>query len=62
MFPPQGLPVVFMAQAVILLTVTAQDQLRTAGKLTPSRQTWWRVALIFAGMGVVLVLVPIMRP
>jgi hypothetical protein len=54
MFSSPALPVVFVALAVIFLTVTVQDYLRTEGKLTPSRHTWSRVALIFAGVAVIL--------
>jgi hypothetical protein len=47
---------VIVGLAVIFLTGTVQDYLSTEGKLTPSRHTWLRVALIFAGVGVILAL------
>jgi hypothetical protein len=56
MFPPPPVATMLVALAVIFLTVTVQDYLRTEGKLTPARHTWLRVALIFAGIGTILVL------
>ena len=62
MFPPPALAIVFVGLAVIFLTVTVQDYLRTEGKLTPSRHTWLRVALIFTGVGVILTLFQAVGP
>jgi hypothetical protein len=56
MFPPPALAIVIVGLAVIFLIGTVQDYLSTEGKLTPSRHTWLRVALIFASVGVILAL------
>jgi hypothetical protein len=54
-FPPLGS--VFVALAVIFLSVTVRDYLKAEGKMTPSRQAWLRVAFIFAGVGIALYVV-----
>lgn len=51
----QNLPVlgtVFVGLAVIFLSLTIRDYLRSEGKLTPARRTWLRIALIFAAVGI----------
>ena len=48
-FPPLG--PVFLALAVIFLSVAVQDFLKAGSKMTPFRQAWLRVAFIFAGIG-----------
>jgi hypothetical protein len=54
-FPPLG--PVFVALAVIFLSVVVRDYLNAEGKMTPSRQTWLRVVVIFAGIGTALYVV-----
>jgi hypothetical protein len=53
-FPPLG--PVFVALAVIFLSVVVRDYLNAEGKMTPSRQTWLRVVVIFASVGIALCL------
>jgi hypothetical protein len=43
---------VFVALAVIFLSVVVRDYLIAESKMTPSRQAWLRVAFIFAGVGI----------
>jgi len=47
-----SLGAVFVALAVIFLGVAVQDYLKAEGKMTPARQAWLRVALIFAGISI----------
>ena len=46
----------FFALAVIFLIVSVKNYLRTTGETNPARQTWLRVSLIFAAVGIVLAL------
>jgi hypothetical protein len=43
---------VFVALAVIFLSLVVQDYLKAEAKLSPSRQAWLRIAFIFAGVGI----------
>jgi hypothetical protein len=47
---------VFVALAIIFVALALRDYLRGEGQLTPARQTWLRVAFIFAGVGIGLYL------
>jgi hypothetical protein len=47
---------VFIALALIFLAVSLRDYLKNKGKRNPARQTWLRVSLIFAAVGVALAL------
>jgi hypothetical protein len=56
----QRLPVlgpVFVALAVIFLSVVVRDYLMAESKMTPSRQAWLRVAFIYASVGIALYVV-----
>ena len=53
--PPLG--PVFVALAVIFLSVAVRDYLTAENKMTSSRQAWLRVAFIFAGVGIALYVV-----
>jgi hypothetical protein len=51
----QSLPLlgpVFVALAMIFLSVAVRDYLKAEGKMSLSRQAWLRVAFIFAGIGI----------
>lgn len=51
----QSLPLlgpVFVALAVIFLSMTVRDYLKAEGKMSLSRQAWLRVAFIFAWVGI----------
>ena len=48
--PPVG--TVFVALAVIFLGLCLRDVLKTEAKLTPARQTWLHVSLIFAAAAI----------
>jgi hypothetical protein len=45
---------VFIGLAVIFLGAAFRNYLQTKGELTPARQTWIRIAFIFAAVGIVL--------
>jgi len=51
---------VFVALAVIFLGVTVQNYLKAEGRMTPARQTWLRIAFIFAGVSIGLYAVQIL--
>jgi hypothetical protein len=56
----QSLPLlgpVFVALAVVFLSVAVRDYLKAEGKMTPSREAWLWVAFIFAGIGICLYVV-----
>ncbi len=56
----QSLPIlgpVFVALAVIFLSVAVRDYLKAESKMTPSRQACLRVASIFACVGIGLYVV-----
>ena len=55
--PTAALGLFFVALAVIFVGVTVQNYLQAEGKLTPARQTWLRIAFIFAGIGIILYVV-----
>jgi hypothetical protein len=54
---PPVLGSMFVALAVIFLSVAVWDYLKTENKMTPSRQAWLQVAFIFAGVGIGLCVV-----
>ena len=56
---PPSLGSVFVALAVIFLGVTVQNYLKAEGRMTPARQTWLRIAFIFAGVSIGLYVVRI---
>jgi hypothetical protein len=43
---------VFVALAIIFVSVTVRDYLKAESKTTSSRQVWLRAAFIFAGLGI----------
>jgi hypothetical protein len=45
---------IFIALSVIFLGAAFRNYLQTKGELTPARQTWIRVAINFAAVGIVL--------
>ena len=45
---------IFIALSVIFLGAAFRNYLQSKGELTPARQTWIRVAFIFAAVGIVL--------
>jgi hypothetical protein len=51
---------VFVALAVIFLSVAVQDYLKAEGKMTPARQAWLRVAFIFACVSISLYAVQVL--
>jgi hypothetical protein len=50
---------IFIALSLIFLGAAFRNYLQTKGELTSARQTWIRVAFIFAVVGVVLALMHI---
>jgi hypothetical protein len=57
--PGLKIALVFIVLAIIFLAVSVRDYLSTKAKSNPARQTWLRVSLIFAAVGVVLALMHI---
>jgi len=55
-----NLGIVFAALAAIFVALTVRDYLNTEGKLTPSRKTWLRIAIIFACVSIGLFAVQIL--
>ncbi|MEN3332473.1 MAG: hypothetical protein V7641_1838 [Blastocatellia bacterium] len=51
---------VFTALAVIFLALAVRDYLQAEGKMTAARQTWLRMAFIFAGISIILYAVQIL--
>jgi hypothetical protein len=49
----------FIALAIIFLAVALRDHAKTNDKTNPARQTWLRVSLIFAAVGIALALMHI---
>jgi NO-binding membrane sensor protein with MHYT domain len=47
-----GVTIVFVALAVVFAALAFRDFLREEGKLTPARQTWLRMSLIFSAVAV----------
>lgn len=41
-----------MALGVVFLGVAFRDYLKTEGKMTIARKTWFRIAFTFAGVGI----------
>jgi membrane protein implicated in regulation of membrane protease activity len=54
--PGFKISLIFFALAVIFLVVSGRDYVRNKGKTNSARQTWLRVSLIFAAVGIVLAL------
>ena len=54
---PLFLGIIFIAIAVVFLGISFRDYLKTEGKLTIARKIWFRMAFIFAGVGIGLYLV-----
>jgi hypothetical protein len=50
----------FVALAVLLVSATVQNYLRTEGKLTLARHAWLRIAFIFASFDVSLWGLPVL--
>jgi len=50
-------PIIFVAIAVIFVTLALRDFLKDESKLTPARSTWLRMAMIFAAVAIALVVV-----
>lgn len=57
MLQSPNLGIVFAAIGVIFVAITVRDFLNAEGKLTPSRRTWLRIAIIFACVGLGLYVV-----
>jgi hypothetical protein len=51
---PSSIGVIFIALSVIFLGAAVRNYLQSKGELTPARQTWIRIAFIFAVVGIVL--------
>jgi hypothetical protein len=49
-----AVPTIFTAIAVVFVALVLRDVLRAESKLDPRRNTWLRLALIFAGVAIVL--------
>ena len=45
---------IFIALSVIFLGAAFRNYLQTKGELTPARQTWIRIAFIFAAVAMIL--------
>ena len=56
---PSSLSVVFVAIAVIFISVAFRDYLKEEGKATIARKIWIRMAIIFAAVGIGLFFVQI---
>jgi len=50
------LAIVFLAIAIIFVTVTLRDYLKTEDKLTIARKIWLRMAIIFTAVAIGLYL------
>lgn len=50
------LAIVFLAIAIIFVTVTLRDYLKSEDKLTIARKIWLRMAIIFTAMAIGLYL------
>ena len=46
---PPSLGIIFIAIAVVFLSISFRDYLKTEGKLTIARKIWIRMAFIFVG-------------
>jgi hypothetical protein len=53
---PSSIAFIFITLSVIFLGAAFRNYLQTKGELTPARQTWIRIAFIFAAVGILLVL------
>lgn len=59
MHSPSSIGIVFVAIAVIFLSVAFRDYLKEEGKATIARKIWIRMAIIFAAVGIGLFFVQI---
>jgi hypothetical protein len=57
--PGFKIALIFIVLAIVFLAVSIKNYLTTKGKTNPARQTWLKVSLIFAAVGVVLALMHI---
>jgi hypothetical protein len=55
-----NLGIVFIALAAIFVALAVRDYLNAEGKLTPTRKTWLRIAIIFACVGIGLYVVQLL--
>jgi hypothetical protein len=51
-FPLPSLGIMFVALAVVFLSVAFRDYLKVEGKMTIARKIWLRMAFVFAGVGI----------
>jgi hypothetical protein len=49
---PSSLSIVFVAIAIIFISVALRDYLNAEGKMTIGRKIWIRMAFIFAAVGI----------
>ena len=56
---PSSLSIVFVAIAVIFISVAFRDFLKEEGKVSIARKIWIRMAIIFAAIGICLFFVQI---
>ena len=49
---PSSIGIVFVAIAVIFISVAFRDYLNAEGKMTIARKIWIRMAIIFAAVGI----------
>ena len=56
---PSSISVVFVAIAVIFISVALRDYLKEEGKATIARKIWIRLAIIFAAVGIGLFFVQV---
>ena len=47
-----SLETVFLALAIIFVSLALRDYLKDEGKLTPARNTWLMIAMIFSAVSV----------
>lgn len=52
-----AVPVLFVAIAVIFVSLALRDFLKDESKLSTARSTWLRMAMIFAAVAIALVVV-----
>jgi hypothetical protein len=52
--PVSNIGFIFIALSVIFLGAALKNYLQSKSELTPARQTWIRIAFIFAAVGIIL--------
>jgi hypothetical protein len=57
MLTTPGVAIVFVAVAVIFVSLTLRDYLIGEAKLNPARKAWLRIAIIFAAVAIGLFIV-----